>query len=85
MSFIRDRQKFGRLRILGVSVYLGAPQASVDLLSHRSILAPRMDGDRAAEAAGHGKRQYVREDSLATLIDSSTSGSRSTATLARYA
>ena len=27
-------------------------------------------GDRAAEAVGHGKWQYVREDSLATLIDS---------------
>jgi chromosome segregation ATPase len=27
-------------------------------------------GDRAAEAVGHGKWQYVREDSLTTLIDS---------------
>ncbi len=27
-------------------------------------------GDRAAEAVGHGKWQYVREDSLVTLIDS---------------
>jgi len=27
-------------------------------------------GDRAAEAVGHGKWQYVREDSLMTLIDS---------------
>jgi hypothetical protein len=27
-------------------------------------------GDRAAEAVGHGKRQYVREDRLTTLIDS---------------
>jgi hypothetical protein len=27
-------------------------------------------GDRAAEAVGHGKWQYVREDNLTTLIDS---------------
>lgn len=26
-------------------------------------------GDKAAEATGHGKWQYVREDSLLTLID----------------